>query len=55
MSGCHHIAGAMYACQIYKAAEKDLPGLEEDIAAGRFRPLKTWLNEKIHKARAHLQ
>ncbi len=49
------IAGAMYACQIYKAAEKDLPGLDEDIAAGRFQPLKAWLNEKIHMARAHLQ
>ncbi|KAL4858840.1 Thermostable carboxypeptidase 1 [Chlorella vulgaris] len=41
--------GAMYACQIYKAAEADLPGLSDDIAAGKFGRLKLWLNEKIHK------
>lgn len=45
-------AGAMYACQIYQAAVKDLPTLDEDIAAGKFAPLRTWLNEKVHKARA---
>ena len=42
----------MYACQIYQAAAKDLPSLDEDIAAGKFAPLRTWLNEKVHKARA---
>ncbi|KAK9833280.1 hypothetical protein WJX81_002396 [Elliptochloris bilobata] len=42
--------GAMYACQIYKAAAKDLPTLDDDIAAGKFSPLKAWLNVKIHKA-----
>lgn len=31
-----------------QAAQKDLPGLHEDIAAGRFGGLKAWLNEKIH-------
>ncbi|BDA49961.1 Thermostable carboxypeptidase 1 [Coccomyxa sp. Obi] len=40
--------GAMFACQIYQAAQKDLPGLAEDIAAGKFGGLKAWLNEKIH-------
>lgn len=44
-------AGAMYACQIYRAAEKDLPSLAEEIAAGRFAPLRAWLKEKIHKVR----
>ena len=44
-------AGAMYACQIHRAAEKDLPALAEDIAAGRFAPLRAWLKEKIHKVR----
>lgn len=39
----------MYATQIFKAAEADLPGLANDIAAGRFGQLKQWLNEKIHK------
>ena len=43
----------MYACQIYQAAAKDLPTLDEDIAAGKFAPLRTWLKEKVHKARAH--
>lgn len=42
----------MYACQIYQAAARDLPTLDEDIAAGKFAPLRTWLNEKVHKARA---
>ncbi|KAI7846262.1 hypothetical protein COHA_000242 [Chlorella ohadii] len=57
--------GAMYATQIFKAswarllmgdavgyktaAEKELPGLADDIAAGKFERLKGWLNEKIHK------
>eukprot|EP00884_Botryococcus_braunii_P012398 jgi/Botrbrau1/21159/Bobra.0061s0052.1 len=40
--------GAMYACQIYQAAEKQLPGLAEDIEKGNFAPLKKWLNEKVH-------
>jgi Zn-dependent M32 family carboxypeptidase len=31
-----------------QAAQKDLPGLEADIAAGKFGPLKAWLNERIH-------
>lgn len=40
--------GAMYACQIFQAAEKELPGLADDIAAGRFSRLREWLREKIH-------
>lgn len=32
-----------------QAAQKDLPGLEEDIAAGKFEGLKNWLNEAVHK------
>lgn len=39
----------MYACQIYFHAKKCVPGLEERIAAGDFAPLKSWLNENIHK------
>lgn len=30
-----------------QAAEKDLPGLGEDIAAGKFDWLRQWLNEKV--------
>lgn len=40
--------GAMYACQIYDAAGKVLPTLEDDIAKGNFTPLKTWLNKNVH-------
>ncbi|KAK9815482.1 hypothetical protein WJX72_004432 [[Myrmecia] bisecta] len=41
--------GAMYACQIYQEAKKQLPGLEDEIRAGQFGQLRGWLNEKIHK------
>jgi carboxypeptidase Taq len=33
-----------------QAAEKDLPLLDADIAAGKFCGLKAWLNERIHKS-----
>ena len=39
---------SMTACM--QAAEKDLPSLDADIAAGKFSGLKAWLNEKIHKS-----
>jgi carboxypeptidase Taq len=42
--------GAMYACQIYASAAQDLPTLDEDIAAGNFGKLKSWLNEKVHRS-----
>jgi Zn-dependent M32 family carboxypeptidase len=35
--------------QIYAHAKSQLPGLEESISAGDFKPLKLWLNEHIHK------
>lgn len=41
--------GAMYATQIYLTAKAAIPGLEEQIAAGEFKHLKTWLNENIHE------
>mmetsp|Transcript_18334 Transcript_18334/g.30800 ORF Transcript_18334/g.30800 Transcript_18334/m.30800 type:complete len:563 (+) Transcript_18334:153-1841(+) len=41
--------GAMFACQFYQAALKELPGLEKSIALGDFRPLKEWLGAKIHQ------
>lgn len=33
-----------------QAAERELPGLPEEIAAGRFGQLKAWLNQKIHSS-----
>lgn len=41
--------GAMFATQIYAAAKKDIPGLEDKLRAGEFKPLKEWLNAKIHR------
>uniref|UniRef100_A0A6S9ISS3 Peptidase M32 carboxypeptidase Taq metallopeptidase n=1 Tax=Heterosigma akashiwo TaxID=2829 RepID=A0A6S9ISS3_HETAK len=41
--------GAMMAAQIYAAAQRELPGLEDDIRQGQFAGLKTWLNEKVHQ------
>ena len=32
--------GAMYACQIFKEAERRLPALHDQIAAGNFGDLK---------------
>ena len=40
--------GAMFACQIFETARAELPGLDNDIAAGKFSELKAWLGEKIH-------
>ena len=33
-----------------QAAKDDLPSLEDDIAAGSFSGLKSWLNAKIHRS-----
>lgn len=41
--------GNMYAAQFYDAARRDLGDLDTDFSQGRFRPLKEWLNEKIHR------
>jgi carboxypeptidase Taq len=41
--------GNMYAAQFFNAASRDLGNLDDLFAAGKFRPLKEWLNDKIHK------
>jgi carboxypeptidase Taq len=41
--------GNLMAAQLWNALESDLPGLEADIAAGRFTPLREWLREHIHR------
>ncbi|SFB16956.1 carboxypeptidase Taq [Cohnella sp. OV330] len=41
--------GNMYAAQMLKTAERELPTLHEDIAAGRLLPLKEWLTEKVYR------
>ena len=40
--------GNMYSAQFHAAAQRDLGDLDAAFAAGQFRPLKQWLNEKIH-------
>lgn len=32
--------GAMYACQLYQHAASQIPDLEQQVAAGNFKPLK---------------
>jgi len=41
--------GNVYAAQLFDAADRDLGGLHAQFAQGEFRPLKSWLNEKIHR------
>ena len=41
--------GNMYAAQFFNAAARDLGDLNPQFARGQFRPLKQWLNEKIHR------
>jgi len=45
--------GAMAAAQLYAAARAAMPGLEEDIAAGRLSGLVSWLREKVHQRGAY--
>lgn len=40
--------GNMYSAQFFEAAREDLGDLDASFAEGRFRPLKDWLNAKIH-------
>lgn len=41
--------GNLYAAQFYRAAEQDLPNLEDHIARGELLPLRDWLREHIHR------
>jgi carboxypeptidase Taq len=41
--------GAMLAAQLYAAAERAMPTLNSDIAAGRFSPIREWLRINIHQ------
>ncbi len=41
--------GNLYAAQFFNQAKQDMPDLTDKISAGDLLPLKTWLNEKIHR------
>ena len=40
--------GNLNAAQLFRRAKFDHPGLEEELGAGRYQTLRTWLREKIH-------
>jgi carboxypeptidase Taq len=41
--------GTLAAAQLFAAAERSLPGLEDDLAHGHFAPLLGWLREHVHQ------
>ncbi|HUL59648.1 MAG TPA: carboxypeptidase M32, partial [Anaeromyxobacteraceae bacterium] len=41
--------GNVYAATLFASARRDLPGLDDRIAAGDLRPLLGWLREKVHR------
>lgn len=41
--------GNFFSVQIFNQAKRELPGLKEDFKAGKFGPLKEWLNENVHE------
>jgi carboxypeptidase Taq len=40
--------GAMIAAQLFQAAQREVPGLPDAIAAGDFVPLFAWLRRAVH-------
>ncbi len=41
--------GNMYAAQLFQTASRELGNLDSQFASGDFKPLKSWLNERIHQ------
>ncbi len=41
--------GNLYAAQFYRAAERDMPGMADQIAQGELLPLRDWLRDHIHR------
>lgn len=41
--------GNLYAAQFFNQANTDMPDLQDKISKGDLLPLKTWLNENIHR------
>lgn len=40
--------GAVYAAQLFEAAEKSIPELRKNMRDGKFLPLREWLRTNIH-------
>src|SRR6476620_7675601 len=43
-----YLIGTVASVQIWEAATRDLPDLEEQVGRGEFTPLRDWLGEHIH-------
>ncbi len=41
--------GNLYASQFFEQADRDLGGVDEQLARGEFEPLRTWLQQNIHQ------
>jgi carboxypeptidase Taq len=41
--------GNLMSAQLYEQIRKDLPGLDDDLRAGRFAPLLDWLRTHVHR------
>jgi len=43
-----YLLGTVMSVQIWQAASRDLPSLEQDVGRGEFGPLRDWLGEHVH-------
>jgi carboxypeptidase Taq len=43
-----YLIGTVASVQIWEAAGRDLPDLEEQVGRGEFAPLREWLSEHVH-------
>ena len=43
-----YLIGTVASVQIWQAAQRDLPDLEERVGRGEFAPLREWLGEHVH-------
>jgi carboxypeptidase Taq len=41
--------GNLIAAQLFEAAKREMPGLEQDFARGNFAPLLSWLRSNVHR------
>ncbi|MDH5586268.1 MAG: carboxypeptidase M32, partial [Nitrospirota bacterium] len=45
--------GNLYAAMLFHQAKTDIPDLTKHIGEGNFLPLKTWLNDRVHRWGRH--
>ncbi len=43
-----YLIGTVASVQIWEAARRDVPDLEEKVGGGEFAPLRAWLGEHVH-------